>query len=280
MSLGAAQGTELQTAHPLPKGPSSQPVGLSGTCWRASSCVRGQVTGLLTRKGPQGQLHLLLARSLGSGRGAHTQWEPSVWSRLLPNLEQPLHQPAAAWSHLLMRLPGGKDWVQPLSWEGEHIAPTTTGQPRDRTDVVASLRGSGSPVQIPYVPVLPDLAAVTQLSEGPPGALLTSSTNMWGTRPGLPVLRPSEPHHPYSGPSPWCLLPGEGRVAPTGEGIRSSPITSDFPMQEAGCSWRGSCELKRTTVLSEGQERRDGVAGPFWAVGSVARVLHLHPTSC
>lgn len=151
---------------------------------------------------------------------------------------------------------------------------------QDRTDVVASLRGSGSPVQIPYVPVLPDLAAVTQLSEGPPGALLTSSTNMWGTRPGLPVLRPSEPHHPYSGPSPWCLLPGEGRVAPTGEGIRSSPITSDFPMQEAGCSWRGSCELKRTTVLSEGQGRRDGVAGPFWAVGSVARVLHLHPTSC
>lgn len=65
-----------------------------------------------------------------------------------------------------MRLPRGKDWVQPLSWEGEHIAPTTTtttGQPRDRTDVVASLRGSRSPVQIPYVHVLPDLAAVTQL---------------------------------------------------------------------------------------------------------------------
>lgn len=29
---------------------------------------------------------------------------------------------------------------------------------QDRTDVVASLRGSGSPVQIPYVPMLPNLA--------------------------------------------------------------------------------------------------------------------------
>lgn len=279
MSLGAAQGTELQTAHPLPKGPSSQPVGLSGTCWRARSCVRGQVTGLsrtLDQEGSSGPAPSATCQELGV-------WERSPYpvgaQRMVPASPKPGAAPAPACGCLepsAHAAPRREGLGAALSWEGEHIAPTTTtttGQPRDRTDVVASLRGSGSPVQIPYVPVLPDLAAVTQLSEGPPGALLTSSTNwpaMWGTRPGLPVLRPSEPHHPYSGPSPWCLLPGEGRVAPTGEGIRSSPITSNFPMREAGCSWRGSCELKRTTVLSEGQGRRDGVAGTFWAVGSVA----------
>lgn len=68
-----------------------------------------------------------------------------------------------------MGLPGEKDRVQPLSWKStqhpthHHHHRPTQGQDR------CGLTGGGGLVQIPHVPVLPDLAAVTQLSEGPTG---------------------------------------------------------------------------------------------------------------
>lgn len=96
MSLGAAQGTELQTAHPLPKGPSSQPVGLSGTCWRASSCIRGQVTGLsrtLDQEGSSGPAPSATCQELGV-------WERSPYpvgaQRMVPASPKPGAAPPPA----------------------------------------------------------------------------------------------------------------------------------------------------------------------------------------
>lgn len=170
--------------------------------------------------------------------------------------------------------PGRKDQVQPLSQDGDHTAPRHR-PPRDRTDVVASLRGNRSPVQMPC-PHAPRPGcfhiALRRAHQG-----LCSHPQPTGQPCGAAgqACRRSGPQNtcpPYSGPSPWCLLPGEG--------IHSSPSPSNFSMQEAGGNRRGSCGSERTPVLRKGRGRRDGVARPFWAVGSVARALCLRSTSC
>lgn len=96
---------------------------------------------------------------------------------------------------------------------------------------------------------------------------------------------PQKPCHPYSGPSPRFLLPGEGRAVPTGEGIRSSHILLNFPTREAGCSRQGSCGLEnhspREGAGREGRGNRailgtksDGlrpVPVPYFLLSSLAR---------
>lgn len=187
---------------------------------------------------------------------------------------------------------GRRTGCSPSAGRAHSTPPTTTtpGQPRGRTDV-ASLRGrrSRADSKCPRAP-RPGCShtALRRAHRLISCQGLFSYPQPTGQPCGAPDQHcqcsdPQKPCHPYSGPSPCLLLPGEGRAVPTGEGIRSSHILLNFPTQEAGCSRRGSCGLEnhspREGAGREGQGDRailgtkgDGLRRvPYFLLSSLAR---------